>query len=89
MKRYYLIFEGQIQGVGFRSFVRLQAIRLNCTGWIRNMLNGKVEAELQGNKDNIDQMIRVIRQGNQFIKVQNYFIKEISVKNENHFTVRY
>lgn len=89
MKRYYLIFDGQVQGVGFRSFFRLQAIQNNCTGWVRNMLNGKVEAELQGDKENLDQILRTIRQGSHFIKVHDFFIKEIPVIEEKQFTIRY
>lgn len=89
MKRYYLIFDGQVQGVGFRFFFRLQATQYNCTGWVRNMLNGKVEAELQGNIENLDHVLRILRQGNHFIKVRDFFVKEIPVIEEKQFTVRY
>ncbi|WP_442878278.1 acylphosphatase, partial [Anaerorhabdus sp.] len=48
MKRYYIIIEGQVQGVGFRSYTQLNAIKYNCTGWVRNMDNGMVEIQIQG-----------------------------------------
>ena len=89
MKRYLLIFDGRVQGVGFRSFVQMQAMNHQCTGWVRNMDNGKVEMELQGEPEAIDRIIRTLRQGNMFIRIDEYFIKEIPVIEEQRFVVRY
>lgn len=43
MKRYHMIVEGRVQGVGFRSFCMQQALTYNLTGSVRNMENGMVE----------------------------------------------
>ena len=48
MERIYAVVQGQVQGVGFRWFVQSLANSLQITGWIRNMENGMVEMELQG-----------------------------------------
>ena len=40
--------EGNVQGVGYRDFVRRWAIRLEVTGWVRNRSDGSVEALLNG-----------------------------------------
>ena len=46
--RVRLMFEGRVQGVGFR-FTQLQfADKRGITGWVRNLNNGDVEAEWQG-----------------------------------------
>ncbi|MBR4162509.1 MAG: acylphosphatase, partial [Solobacterium sp.] len=48
MKRYHVIVQGQVQGVGFRGFVMLQAQRRKLTGSVKNMENGMVEMFVQG-----------------------------------------
>lgn len=84
MKRFYLLCQGRVQGVGFRSFVQMQALNFDCTGWIRNLENGNVELEIQGEENSINHLLKVIREGNMFIKLDEYFIKEIPVKKEEH-----
>ncbi len=89
MKRYFIIFDGRVQGVGFRSYVQMQAITHHCTGWIRNMENGKVEMELQGSIADIDHILRILKEGNMFIRVDDYVLKEIPLQQEDRFTIRY
>ena len=43
--RQRVVFSGHVQGVGFRFEV------LCLTGWVRNLSDGRVEAELQGSRD--------------------------------------
>ena len=49
MKRYYIVYEGIVQGVGFRWKIMTLARKYNLTGYVRNLDNGNVEAEVQGN----------------------------------------
>lgn len=46
--RLFLVFSGTVQGVGFRWTTQDLARRVHVTGWVRNMDDGTVEAELQG-----------------------------------------
>ena len=71
MERIYAVVEGQVQGVGFRWFVQSLANSLHLTGWIRNMENGMVEMELQGETASLHQLISRIRTGDRFIQVEN------------------
>ena len=52
--RMQIIFEGIVQGVGFRFEVGRTAEYLGLTGWVRNLSDGTVEAEVQGEKSKID-----------------------------------
>lgn len=63
MERIYAVVQGQVQGVGFRWFVQSLANSLQITGWIRNMENGMVEMELQGETAALHQLLSRIRQG--------------------------
>ena len=47
MVRFYLRFTGRVQGVGFRFFAAMNAERCHLTGWVKNMSDGSVTAEVQ------------------------------------------
>ena len=51
--RVHLLIDGEVQGVGFRAFVKRKALQKQVTGSIRNLENGKVEVIIQGNKEEI------------------------------------
>lgn len=53
MRRYRIRFSGRVQKVGFRLEVYELAKRLGLTGYCRNLENGDVLAELQGEKNKI------------------------------------
>lgn len=90
MVRYYIIVEGRVQDVGFRYFCQMNATNLNLTGWVRNMDNGMVEMEVQGEIDSIKKFLEIIKNGNRFIKVDELYQKKIEViYNEYSFTERY
>ena len=52
-QRYFLRWEGQVQGVGFRFTNTNLAQTHSLTGWVRNMEDGSVEMEVQGAPANI------------------------------------
>lgn len=90
MVRYYIVFEGRVQGVGFRYFCQFTAMSLTLTGYARNMSNGLVEVEIQGNLENIKRFISTISQGNRFIRVDDYSVKKIDViDGETSFKIKY
>lgn len=54
---------GHVQGVGFRDFMQRRAHALGVTGWVRNRMDGSVEAVVQGSADAVNQMIEMAHQG--------------------------
>ena len=88
--RYFGTAAGRVQGVGFRMFVQQHAMELHVTGWIRNMEDGTVQMELQGEPEAIDKLEDFIREGNYFIKVESFSLEERPVvEGEKRFDVRY
>lgn len=88
MKRYYIVYEGTVQGVGFRWRLMMIANRYNLTGYCRNLYNGNVECEIQGN--GIDEFLKESLQPDRFAEVRDYSIKEIPVvEQERVFDVRF
>jgi acylphosphatase len=58
-----LTIRGRVQGVWFRESMRLEAERLGITGWVRNRLDGTVEAVVQGQARAVEAMIAWARRG--------------------------
>ena len=55
--------EGHVQGVGFREACIDQARSLQLAGWVRNRLDGSVEALLQGSPDALTRMQAWLKRG--------------------------
>lgn len=90
IKRYLVIVEGRVQGVGMRGFCIMQAQMRGLTGSVKNLSNGMVEIQAQGEEDVIDEFLTVIKEGNQFIRVDDMSVKSIPIiDNEKRFTYGY
>ncbi|HCK87277.1 MAG TPA: acylphosphatase [Erysipelotrichaceae bacterium] len=86
MKRYHVIVEGRVQGVGFRGFCMLQAQRRDLTGTVKNLSNGMVEIFVQGDEVKIDEFLTAVQKGDRFIRVDDMSVKETAVvPNEKRF----
>lgn len=89
IKRYKAVITGNVQGVGLRVFVVDNASKLGITGWVKNMADGTVEMEAQGNPDKLDQLFATIKKGNFIIKVDNIDYTEIDCVEETSFVIKY
>lgn len=58
MKRYFIVYKGIVQGVGFRYHIYNLASKYNLAGHVANMDDGSVQVEIQGNEDNLDAFIK-------------------------------
>ena len=52
-----------VQGVGFRMYVVRKARQLGLSGWVRNRLDGSVEADVQGPAAAVEALIAAARRG--------------------------
>jgi len=59
----HIIVKGLVQGVGFRWFVEGAANKLELAGYVRNLFNGDVEVEAEGEKGLIEELIKILRVG--------------------------
>lgn len=71
MKTAHVIVSGFVQGIGYRSFVKKNAVKLGLTGFVRNIENGRVEALFQGDKEKIEEMILLCKKGPYLSEVKN------------------
>jgi acylphosphatase len=53
----HVFVEGEVQGVGYRANAWSVAKRLGVAGWVRNLADGRVEAIIEGEKEDVEKMI--------------------------------
>ncbi|MGD2252248.1 MAG: acylphosphatase [Anaerolineales bacterium] len=61
--RAHVFVSGRVQGVNFRFYTRQQALRSRVNGWVRNLLDGRVEAVFEGEEDAVRRMVGWCRKG--------------------------
>ncbi|MDD8048161.1 MAG: acylphosphatase [Thomasclavelia sp.] len=86
MIRVHIYFSGIVQGVGFRYRCYNIASQLGLTGWARNLYDGRVECELQGSKNNIEDFISNLKK-QPFIDISNIEQEEIPTQVESGFNI--
>jgi acylphosphatase len=55
-----VIYEGRVQGVGFRFSVKEIAQGYDVVGWVQNLIDGRVQLETQGDESEIDAFLQGI-----------------------------
>ena len=63
MDRLHATVIGQVQGVGFRYFVKRHADILVLTGYVRNLPDGQLEVVAEGTPEALDQLTRLLSLG--------------------------
>ena len=88
MIRKHILFYGRVQGVGFRYHATYKASLLGLTGWVRNLEDGSVEMEVQGDYRDVEMYIFRIKQGDYFIRVDEAEVTDMKVKEESCFQIK-
>ena len=62
MKATRVLYEGYVQGVGFRWTTKRLAQGYDVSGWVRNLPDGRVELQVSGEEDEVSAFLRAIRE---------------------------
>ena len=81
MKLHIKIY-GKVQGVWFRINTKKNADELGINGWVKNMLDGGVEAIFEGNENDIHNMMNWCLRGSPNSKVEKIEINKIKYSNQ-------
>ena len=82
-----LFISGIVQGVFFRDYVKTMANRVSVRGFVRNLEDGRVEAFVEGNVDNVNAMVEICRKGPPNGKIDGIDIKEEKFQGFKDFKV--
>ena len=87
VRRVHVEVRGQVQGVFFRASCVERARALDLGGWVRNTLDGGVEAEFEGESDAVDAIVAWCAEGPPFARVEQVDLRQEQPTGEREFRV--
>jgi acylphosphatase len=87
--RLRLLISGRVQGVAYRYCMADQCRQLGVAGWVRNLANGSVEAEIEGDPKAVESVVAWARQGPPAARVVEVITDERPVRSGTGFEVAY
>lgn len=88
MKHVNITIFGRVQGVGFRWATMNKAKSFGVTGFVKNLDNGSLYIEAEGENDQLEKFITWCRKGPLWAKVANIEISDGTMQNFSFFTVK-
>jgi acylphosphatase len=86
-KRLRVVVRGTVQGVGFRYATADAARRLRVAGQVRNLPDGAVEAELEGDDRDVDAVLAFLQDGPPAARVTGVSVEDLEPRGQTGFRV--
>ncbi len=80
---------GRVQGVYYRAFTQDKARELGIKGWVRNIPGGGVEAVLEGERQKVGELLRLMKSGPAGSMVLGMEFSELESKGYEDFQIEY
>ncbi len=83
------IFEGKVQGVGFRYTAKETSKGFDIVGWVKNLPTGTVELCLMGEEEEVDEFLKEIHEeSTQSHNIKSLHLEEVPMlENTKGFTI--
>lgn len=88
LKHYNITVKGKVQGVAFRFNAQAQATRYDLNGFVKNLANGDVYIEAEGEEENINQFISWCYTGPRLAEVTEVIAEEGDLKEFKTFELK-
>lgn len=76
VKSFRVLVKGIVQGVNFRNFTLREAERIGVKGYVRNTIDGHVEAFFEGDEEKLKEMFSMLHIGPPYSKVKEVILFE-------------
>ncbi|MGB8490450.1 MAG: acylphosphatase [Bacteroidales bacterium] len=86
---YSIRVTGMVQGVGFRWTAASEARHLKLKGYVKNMPDGSVYIEAEGDREKLDQFIEWCRTGPRYGYVESVDIGTLPPAHFKEFTIEH
>ena len=71
LKRTQVFYTGRVQGVGFRYMARELALGFDVTGFVRNLVDGRVEMVAEGEETELQAFLQAVQEGHLASYIRN------------------
>lgn len=88
MRRVHVVVDGDVQGVGYRYTMQHTARRAGASGWVRNLRDGRVEAEVEGDDAQVEAVLAWMADGPRGGRVTSLEATDIDPVGGGAFEVR-
>lgn len=80
---------GRVQGVFYRASTLSKAQTLGLVGWVKNMSDGSVLVEAQGDAQKVGNLIDWCKEGPRMARVTEINTSDLKVNEDQEFNIRY
>ena len=87
MKTLHVVVQGDVQNVGFRSWVKHKAEFIGVNGWVKNLDDDKVEGLFQAEDKKVYELVEECKRGPPGSYVENVKINEEESDEFNSFEI--
>jgi acylphosphatase len=86
--RVHVFVSGDLDGVDFPRAVADKAVEQQVTGWVKKLSDGRIEAVLEGPRDEVYRVVGLCRAGPNGARVSGVQVDREPPRNEKTFKVR-
>ena len=86
-KRIRVVVSGRVQGVFFRAETARLARARGLGGYVRNLVDGRVEAAFEGEPDQVDDLVAWAHHGPQWARVEHVAVVQEEPLGETEFRI--
>ncbi len=84
-----VLVSGRVQGVFFRANTRAKALEYGVNGWVRNLPDGRVEAQLEGSYESVGRLVAFMLRGPPHARVDKLEASRVACEGRRGFEIIY
>lgn len=88
LRHYNITVKGKVQRVNYRVFTQAKAMKLSLTGLVKNLHNGDVYIEIEGDEENVNTFIDWCYVGSPLSKVIEVVAEEAPLRDLQTFELK-